>query len=84
VVDAALQSHPERVIPICREQADSIMDRGQAGAYDHAVRWVKRARTAYQAAGREPEWQEYIGDLLARHHKKYKLRPMLEALRNAR
>jgi hypothetical protein len=45
---------------------------------------VKRARTAYQAAGREPEWQEYMGDLLARHHKKYKLRPMLEALRNAR
>jgi uncharacterized Zn finger protein len=39
VVDSALQSHPERVIPICRAQADSIMDRGQAGAYDHAVRW---------------------------------------------
>jgi uncharacterized Zn finger protein len=84
VVDAALQSHPERVIPICRAQADSIMDRGQASAYDQAVRWLQRAQVAYQAAGRAPEWREYLTDLLARHRKKYKLRPMLEALRDAR
>lgn len=81
VVDAAVESYPERVIPICRAQADTIMDGGKAGAYDHAIRWLRRARTAYRAAGRDAEWEDYLRELLERHHRKYKLRPMLEGLR---
>jgi hypothetical protein len=31
--------------------------------------------------GREEEWRTYLSELLDRHQRKYKLVPMLEALR---
>lgn len=37
-------------------------------------------RDAYRAAGREDEWQAYHKELLDKHQRKYKLRPMLEQL----
>ena len=80
VVDAALESHPEWVISVCRRQAEPIMDQGQARYYHHAVRWLGKAKAAYQAAGREEEWRTYLEALLERHQRKYKLVPMLEEL----
>jgi hypothetical protein len=32
------------------------------------------------AAGREKEWWAYLEELIARHRRKYNLRPMLEDL----
>lgn len=81
VVDAAAEARPERVIPICNAQADSIMDGGRSSHYDAAVHWLERARRAYRAAGREEEWRRRLEELIDRHRKKHKLRPMLEALR---
>lgn len=44
--------------------------------------WCKhKARAAYRAAGRESEWRTYLEELIRRHGRKYKLVPMLEALR---
>ncbi len=81
VVDAAIEHRPEWVIRACRQQAESIMNQGRSQHYHHAVRWLEKARTAYRIAGRETEWQEYLEALIRRHWRKYKLVPMLEALR---
>lgn len=82
VVDAAIESRPDQVIPICRKQTEEIMDGGKSGCYEQAVRWLKRAKAAYQAAERVAEWETYLDKLFNRHQKKYKLKPMLQALRN--
>jgi uncharacterized Zn finger protein len=81
VVDAATQSRPEWVVQACRKQAEVIMDAGKADLYHTAAKWLARVRTAYQTLGREAEWQAYLSELLARHMRKYKLMPMLKALR---
>ncbi len=57
------------------------MNGGKAEYYSSAASWLAKARTAYRAAGREKEWQAYLGELLAHHGRKYKLVPMLKALR---
>lgn len=82
VVDAALQSqsHFEWVIQSCRKQAEPIIEDGKAEYYHSAAKWLAKARMAYQALGREEEWQTYLSDLLNRHGRKYKLVPMLKAL----
>jgi uncharacterized Zn finger protein len=81
VAGAAIPSHPDWVIRTGREQAETIMDEARAQAYHHAADWLAKAREAYRAAGREDEWRDYLEAQIARHQRKYKLRPMLEALR---
>jgi uncharacterized Zn finger protein len=51
---------------------------GEARYYHHAVDWLARAGAAYQAAGREAEWQAYLGEIRTRHGRKYKLMGMME------
>jgi uncharacterized Zn finger protein len=81
VVDAATASHPDWAIKTASAQAESIMDGGKAQHYDAAARWLEKARAAYRQAGREAEWRTYRQGLLERHQRKYKLRPLIEALR---
>src|SRR5260221_1029278 len=83
VVDAALavQSHLDWVIQACRQQAEYIMDRGKAELYSSAANWLAKARTAYLGMSRGEEWQAYLSELLNQHGRKYKLVPMLKALR---
>ncbi len=83
VVDAALhsQSQLDWVIQACRKQAEYIMDRGKAELYSSAANWLAKARKAYRALGREEAWQAYLDELLCQHGRKYKLVPMLKALR---
>jgi uncharacterized Zn finger protein len=57
------------------------MDSGAAGSYDLATQWLQRAAAAYDAAGRIDEWTARIEGLIDKHRRKYKLRPLLEALR---
>ena len=83
VVNAALesQSHFDWVIQASRKQAEYIMNGGKAEYYYSAASWLAKARTAYRATGREKEWQAFLGELLTQHGRKYKLVPMLKALR---
>ena len=81
VVDAALTARPEWAIQACRKQAEPIMNEGKAQYYSAAANWLKKARTAYRTLGREKEWQVYLSELLSQHGRKYKLVPMLKALR---
>lgn len=83
VVNAALMTRPEWAIQTSRKQAEAIMDEGRAQHYDIAVRWLMKTRTAYFALGHDEEWRAYLADLLTRHHRKYKLIPLLQGLRVA-
>jgi uncharacterized Zn finger protein len=64
-------------------QAASIMDANQAGHYALAAQWLEKAALAYEALGREDDWRACLDDLIDRHRRKYKLRPLLERLREA-
>src|SRR6266566_6094526 len=83
VVNAALEAQVrlEWIIETCRKQAEPIMNGGKAEYYSSAANWLAKARTAYRALGREEEWKAYLNELLSRHGRKYKLVPMLKALR---
>jgi uncharacterized Zn finger protein len=81
VAAAAIAERPEWVIRACRAQAESIMDGGKAQHYDTAARWLAKVRDASVAAGRDEERVEYFASLLDRHRRKYKLVPLLQALR---
>jgi uncharacterized Zn finger protein len=82
VVNVALtsQSHLDWVIQTCRKQAEYIMDRGKAAYYYSAGQWLKKARTAYQSAGRKEDWQTYLSELLSTHRRKRNLVPILKDL----
>jgi uncharacterized Zn finger protein len=80
VVDAAIGSRPAWASQASRRQAEPIMDAGKSQQYQHAIRWLGKARAAYLAAGREAEWSAYLNDLLARHARKYSLVPGLKGL----
>ena len=80
VIRAAISIRPEWVIQKCRRYAESIMNGGRAQHYDEAARWLGHARDSYRALGQSLEWRSYLQGLLVQHTRKYKLRPMLEAL----
>ena len=81
VADAAIQTHPDWVIRMGRQQAERIMDGGQSRYYHHAVAWLKRSRAAALGSGRQDEWRQYVDSLLLRHARKYSLVPQLKQLR---
>jgi uncharacterized Zn finger protein len=81
VADAAIQTHPDWVIRMGRQQAERIMDGGKSRYYHYAVAWLSRSRAAALRAGRNDEWRQYIDSLLVRHSRKYSLVPRLKHLR---
>ena len=76
-MDAVVEHRPDWVIKAACHQAERIIDAGKAKYYRHAVDWLEQARRAYRAAGREADWQEYLGETRARHSRQYKLVGML-------
>ncbi|NOZ26470.1 MAG: SWIM zinc finger domain-containing protein [Chloroflexi bacterium] len=81
VVNAAVKSRPDWAIRACLQQAEPIIEEGRSRYYHHAVHWLEKAQAAYQAAGREEEWRDYLEQLIRRHQRKHKLMGMLEILR---
>ena len=81
VADAAIQTHPDWVIRMGRQQAERIMDGGKARYYHHAVAWLRRSRAAALGAGRQDDWRRYVDGLLLQHARKYSLVPQLKQLR---
>lgn len=73
VMDAAIDSYPDWVISNAIPPAEDIMNRGKARDYSDAVKWLKKARAAYLAAGRQVEWSAYRAELKTIHGRKYKL-----------
>lgn len=81
VVAAALVSHPDWVFRACTQQFARIADAGNSQYYREAVQWLEKAKTALESTGRRAEWRAYLDEQIARHKRKYTLRPMLERLR---
>jgi uncharacterized Zn finger protein len=79
-MDAVIEHRPDWVIQAARQQAERIMDAGQAKYYHHAVNWLAKAKAAYLVADREAERRAYLKELRARHQRKYKLMGMMEGL----
>lgn len=82
IVDATLeeQTELEWVIQACREQAEHIMNGAKASYYQAASTWLRKAHTAYHLLERDEIWQDYLHELVERHHFKSKLLPLLTSL----
>jgi uncharacterized Zn finger protein len=80
VVTGVTEERPEWVLSTCKAQAEPIIEQGKHDSYETAVRWLRRAGEAAQAADQLEEWREYVETLRDEHYQKYKLRPMLEKL----
>jgi uncharacterized Zn finger protein len=80
VMDAAIPQRSDWVIAKARRLAEEIMDRGKSAAYQSAVTWLSKMRSAYLQSGRQVDWQKYLNQLLATHSRKRKL---MELINNA-
>ena len=81
LAEAAHASHPDWVIDIAERMAAAIIEAGQSGFYELAAQWLEKAALAYDAAGRFEDWITRINQLIEKHRRKHKLRPLLAALR---
>lgn len=81
LADAAHASHSGWVIQFASTQASRIMDENRARDYETAASWLQKAARAYKAAGQADVWATELEVLITKHKRKYKLRPLLEALR---
>lgn len=81
VIQATRAEYPDWGIGKCKRQAESIMNAGQSKSYDQAVAWLRLAREIFLQHGRPGEWQTYLAQILELHARKYKLVPMLRAIR---
>lgn len=80
VVEAASADYPDWSVRQCQKQAERIMNAGDAGHYDDAVNWLRRAKEIYLQHQQADEWTAYLDDVLKKHARKYKLVPMLRKL----
>ena len=80
VMDAAIKTNPDWVISNACDRAESIMDAGKAKYYEEAVGWLKKARNAYLASGRQQEWSEYRTKLMTVHTRKRKLMGLMQSV----
>lgn len=81
VIELTRADYPDWGIQHCKRQAESIMDAKKAKDYDRAVEWLRLARVIFAQHDRLAEWQVYLASLLALHERKYKLVPLLKAIR---
>lgn len=81
VIQATRDDYPDWGIAKYQRLAESIMDSGKAKDYDVAVARLRSARDIYLQHDRAAQWQVYLAGLLDLHARKYKLVPMLRAIR---
>ncbi len=81
LADAAASSHSDWVIRFSVAKGSRIMDDNRSGHYAEAALWLEKAALGYEAAGRDDDWVVLLAGLIEKHKRKYKLRPLLEALR---
>jgi len=78
VMVAAIPHQPEWVIEKARRYAEEIIEQGKANAYEEAVEWLRKVRTAYNKSGQQAQWQRYRDQLMTTHARKYKLMGLLK------
>ncbi|MBH8563924.1 SWIM zinc finger domain-containing protein [Nostoc sp. CENA67] len=78
VMNAAIPHKPDWVIANAHRRAEKIMNEGKAEYYYYAVEWLKKARAAYLASGRQTDWSSYRTELIQTHARKRKLMEMFK------
>ncbi|MDF2387928.1 SWIM zinc finger domain-containing protein [Nostoc ellipsosporum NOK] len=78
VMNAAIPHNPDWVITNARHRAEKIMNEGKAEYYYDAVEWLKKARAAYLASGRQTYWSNYRTELVQTYARKRKLMEMFK------
>ncbi|MBW4644587.1 MAG: SWIM zinc finger domain-containing protein [Goleter apudmare HA4340-LM2] len=78
VMNAAIADHPDWVINNACRRAESIMNAGKAEHYSDAIKWLKKARTAYIDSGKQADWSSYRTKLIQIHARKHKLMGMFK------
>jgi uncharacterized Zn finger protein len=81
VVDAVMSERPEWAMQACFHQAERIIEPARAQYYEAAAEWLAKARKAAVAGGLTGQWEKRMDDIMTRHQRKYKLMPLLKALR---
>ena len=81
LAEEAYADHPDWAITLAFAVADPIMQEARSSHYEEAAGWLAIAGRAYAASGRSGEWQARLDELIKTHRRKYRLRPLLEALR---
>ena len=81
VIEATRADYPNWGIHQYQRRTENIMDVGNAKHYEEAASWLRRARDIYLQHQRAAAWAAYLDSLLERHARKYKLVPLLRALR---
>jgi uncharacterized Zn finger protein len=84
LAEMAHGSHADWVIKLAMTHATRIMEANDAGNYALAAQWLEKAALAHEAAGREDAWMACLDELIERHRRKHKLRPLLQELRGTR
>jgi uncharacterized Zn finger protein len=83
LAERAYGDHPDWAIALAFRMADPIMNEGRSTHYDIAAEWLGIAARAHAASGRSGEWAARLDGLIETYYRKYKLRPLLEALRHS-
>jgi uncharacterized Zn finger protein len=81
VIQTVSEAFPDWTFTQCYRQATDIIESGRSAYYDIAIAWLRQGRDILLRAGQSERWQACLDELLQKHRQKYKLRPMLEALR---
>jgi uncharacterized Zn finger protein len=81
LAEAALERDPAWAARFAEGRAEPLLTGGSTPAYERAAAWLAHARRGYLAQGRRTEWAARIEALIAAHKRRYKLKPLLEALR---
>jgi uncharacterized Zn finger protein len=79
VVDAAMSTRREWAIGACLGKAETLIQQGSS-YYSEAARWLAKARAGYQQAGALVQWRSYLGELMSKHKRKYRLMDELRRL----
>ncbi|MBF0417802.1 MAG: hypothetical protein HQL86_06095 [Magnetococcales bacterium] len=81
VMMAAMTTHPDWVIQRSRAAAEEIMNAARSSSYEVAAEWLALTREAHLKADRLVEWSVWLAELIQKHARKYKLKPLLEKLK---
>ena len=82
VVKAVLPFRPEWVIKVSQIQAERLIVKASRKHYWIAVRWLEKAKAAYQKIDQQTEWVSYFEGLKNTYSRRYALLEELSVLDN--
>lgn len=80
LAEAALERDPAWVVRFAEARAKPLLTQ-DPGTYARAAAWLAYPKRGYLCQGQETEWAAWIDALITAHKQRYKLKPLLEALR---